>query len=60
MQFDPPLIPATLVRRYKRFLFDAFLPDGTAITGSCPNTGSMMGLTSPGSRIWLTDRKSVV
>lgn len=54
MQFDPPLIPATLLRRYKRFLFDAVLPDGSAVTGSCPNTGSMMGLTGPGSRIWLT------
>jgi sugar fermentation stimulation protein A len=54
MQFHPPLVPATLVQRYKRFLFDAVLDDGTAITGSCPNTGSMRGLTTPGSRIWLS------
>ncbi|KQW27534.1 XRE family transcriptional regulator [Rhizobium sp. Root274] len=54
MIFDPPLVPATLVRRYKRFLFDAVLDDGCAITGFCPNTGSMRGLTEPGSRIWLS------
>ena len=52
MKFDPPLVSGTLVQRYKRFLFDAILDDGTAITGSCPNTGSMRGLTAPGSRVW--------
>ncbi|MEI2301008.1 DNA/RNA nuclease SfsA [Ensifer sp. MJa1] len=58
MIFDPPLTTATLVQRYKRFLFDAVLPDGTAITGSCPNTGSMRGLTTPGSRIWMSEHDS--
>jgi sugar fermentation stimulation protein A len=56
--FDPPLAQATLVQRYKRFLFDAVLPDGTAMTGSCPNTGSMRGLTTPGSRIWMSEHDS--
>ena len=59
MIFDPPLVPATLVQRYKRFLFDAVLDDGTAITGSCPNTGSMRGLTTPGSRIWLSEHDDI-
>lgn len=58
MIFDPPLVPARLVSRYKRFLFDAELEDGTLITGSCPNTGSMRGLTEPGSRIWLSRHNS--
>lgn len=58
MLFTPPLVPATLIARYKRFLFDAVLEDGTAITGSCPNTGSMRGLTTPGSRIWLSEHDS--
>lgn len=50
-------MPAVLVRRYKRFLFDAMLDDGSEITGFCPNTGSMLGLTSPGARIWLSDHQ---
>ncbi|AJY47084.1 DNA/RNA nuclease SfsA [Martelella endophytica] len=55
MLFDPPLIPARLIKRYKRFLFDAVLEEsGETITGSCPNTGSMLGLTDPGSRIFLS------
>lgn len=55
LYFSRPLVPATLLQRYKRFLFDAVLSDGTAITGSCPNTGSMRGLTAPGSAIWLSE-----
>ena len=58
MNFPRPLVPATLLQRYKRFLFDADLADGTRITGSCPNTGSMRGLTTPGSPIWLSEHES--
>lgn len=58
MHFSRPLVPATLVQRYKRFLFDAVLADGTPLTGSCPNTGSMRGLTMPGSAIWLSEHDS--
>ncbi|WP_455271734.1 DNA/RNA nuclease SfsA [Rhizobium herbae] len=58
MLFDRPLVPAVLVQRYKRFLFDAVLEDGKAITGFCPNTGSMRGLTTPGSRIWISEHDS--
>ncbi len=54
MQFDPPLVSGHLIERYKRFLFDATLETGQSITGSCPNTGSMAGLTTPGSRIWMS------
>ena len=53
MQFPTPLTPARLIKRYKRFLFDAELENGDFITGSCPNTGSMRGLTTPASLIWL-------
>lgn len=53
MRFQTRLTPARLISRYKRFLFDAELESGEIITGSCPNTGSMAGLTTPGSKIWL-------
>lgn len=52
--FDPPLVKGTLLKRYKRFLADVRLDDGREIVAHCMNTGSMSGLTEPGSRIWLT------
>lgn len=58
MLFEPPLVPARLIVRYKRFLFDAELESGEIITGFCANTGSMHGLTTPGSRIWLSQHDS--
>lgn len=53
MKFAQPLIPATLLRRYKRFLADARLEDGAEITAHCANPGSMLGLKDEGMRIWL-------
>ena len=54
MQFTTPLVTGTLVQRYKRFLADVRLDTGEAITATCPNTGSLLGLNTPGLRVWMS------
>ena len=48
MKFPDPLIPGTLVRRYKRFLSEVEIGDGEPVTAHCPNPGSMLGVDAPG------------
>jgi len=50
----PPLIPGRLVKRYKRFLADVALEDGSLVTAHCPNSGSMLGCNLPGLPVMLS------
>src|SRR5262245_60965523 len=54
MRFAAPLIPATLIRRYKRFLADVVPSSCEVVTVHCANPGSMIGLAAPGAKVWLS------
>ncbi len=58
MKFDKPLVTGRLIQRYKRFLCDVAVDGGETITATCPNTGPMKGLTTPGARVWLSQSDS--
>jgi sugar fermentation stimulation protein A len=46
------LKPAMLIKRYKRFLADVILEDGTETTIHVANTGAMTGCAQAGDTIW--------
>lgn len=54
MRFNDKLRPGRLIKRYKRFLADVEMLDGSVLTGYTPNTGSMRSCSEPGSNIWLS------
>lgn len=54
----PALIPATLLRRYQRFLADCRLEDGQTVTVHCPNSGSMRSCATPGQPVLLSHQPS--
>ena len=55
VKFPTQPIPATFVRRYKRFFSDHRLEEqDEVVTASCPNTGRMTGLLTEGARSWIS------
>jgi sugar fermentation stimulation protein A len=47
------LVAGTLIQRYKRFLADVQLDDGSVVTAHSTNTGSMKTCWEPGDRVLL-------
>jgi sugar fermentation stimulation protein A len=58
MKFPDSLVRGTLIRRYKRFLADIEMADGATITAHVANPGSMIGLSEPGSEVWLSPNRN--
>lgn len=54
MEFNQKLQRGTLIRRYKRFLADVELDKGKQLTVHCPNSGSMLGCSEPGSPVMIS------
>jgi sugar fermentation stimulation protein A len=58
MEFPDPLIAGKLVKRYKRFMADVTLKDGTMVTAHCANSGSMLGVCEPHAKVWLSPARN--
>ena len=54
MKFENELIHGTLIKRYKRFLADVKLDDGSEITAHCTNSGSMKSCLENGAEVYLS------
>ena len=54
MKFAAPLVEGVLVGRYKRFFADVKLATGEIVTAHCANSGSMLSVKEPGSRVWIS------
>ena len=55
MRFPSTLIKGTLVKKYRRFIVDIRLEDGTVVTAHCPTMGVMQGISEPGHQVMLSD-----
>jgi len=54
MKFKKQLIHGRLERRYKRFLADVILDDGSRVLAHCTNSGSMLSCLEEGAEVWLS------
>ncbi|MBT4040767.1 MAG: DNA/RNA nuclease SfsA, partial [Rhodospirillales bacterium] len=54
MKFETPLIQGKLVKRYKRFMADVELADGSVVVAHCANSGSMLSVNEPGADVWIS------
>jgi sugar fermentation stimulation protein A len=54
MKFKKQLIHGRLERRYKRFLADVILDDGSLVVAHCTNSGSMLSCLEEGAEVWLS------
>lgn len=54
MRFPKKLVHGTLIKRYKRFLADIKLDDGTEVVAHCTNSGSMKSCLENGAEVYLT------
>lgn len=55
MFFSEELVHGTLLKRYKRFLADVKLDDGTEVVAHCTNSGSMKSCLVPGAEVFLSE-----
>jgi sugar fermentation stimulation protein A len=54
MHFTEKLVHVYLIKRYKRFLADVRLDDGTEVVAHCTNSGSMKSCIEEGAEVYLT------
>jgi len=58
MKFEFPLQQGTWIKRYKRFMVDVKLSDGSELTVHCANTGSMKNCFVEGGKSWFWDSQN--
>lgn len=54
MKFKNQLVHGTLIKRYKRFLADVKLDNGTEVVAHCTNSGSMKSCLENGAEVYLS------